>query len=235
MNLLFKVLPIFLCINLFSQVIDYDYKNNGTTLKYQLLVSNNQQNSEWRMIVNGRGDSISIENNFRPFYKKENEYYLEDKTINGITLIKYVPSIKWNSQKDNKVILGYKCNSSITEFRGRTYKAYYTASIKYNLGPWKFSEINGLILSIISEDGLYAFEATKVDLNINKFNEDRLNTFINNNSFIDWNNFVKMYKNDIDKFILNEKCNCETDGTNVLQISKIEKVYPELHDNGITY
>lgn len=54
-------------------------------------------------------------------------------------------------------------------------------------------------------------------------------------AFINWSNYTKVYKNDINNLIKDNSCNCSTTGTNKLKITKIEKIYPKLHDEDIVY
>lgn len=141
----------------------------------------------------------------------------------------------WKEEKEKAVILGYKCLSAATTFRGRTYTAYYAPEIKLSYGPWKFSGLMGLILEVKSDDGNYVFKAEKIDLSSKNDLKTEVAYFLQNNSFISWEKYTQQYEKDLYQHIENQKCNCSKDGTNILKISKIEKIIPNLHDTGIPY
>ena len=73
------------------------------------------------------------------------------------------PIFRWELQKGNKKIARFNCKKARTFFRGRVYNVYYTEDIPISSGPWKFSGLPGLILSVEDEEGIYKWEV----LNIN--------------------------------------------------------------------
>lgn len=232
---LFFIIINFSLINSYTQVVGYNFRNINSELKYELILSENG-NSEWRMIVNARGDSIDSEDFSKSVFNYNNSYYLTDKTISKKVEVIDEPEMIWTTGSTEKTeILGYDCLTATTTFRGRSYKAYYTVNDKHRFGPWKFNGLNGMILKIESDDGLYSFDATEIKLDEEKFNSKKLDAFINQNTFYNWAEYEEIYLLDIADFINEQKCNCEYDGSNTLKISKIEKIYPELHDEGIFY
>lgn len=84
-------------------------------------------------------------------------------------------SFNWEivNNKEPISILGYDCQKAFTNFRGRTYTAYFTTDLPFNDGPYKFKGLPGLILKIESTDGYYTVEALKIELlNKNKIIEN---------------------------------------------------------------
>ena len=77
-------------------------------------------------------------------------------------------------ENDSKSLLGYKCTKAVTQFRGRVYEAYFSPDLLTNFGPWKFSGLPGLILSIKSIDGYFSIIATSISI---KNNLDIINPF----------------------------------------------------------
>lgn len=59
-----------------------------------------------------------------------------------------IPEQDWTMTDETKEILGYKCKSAVCNFRGRTYKAYYTDQIPVADGPWKFGGLPGFIMEV---------------------------------------------------------------------------------------
>ncbi|RRQ46878.1 GLPGLI family protein [Chryseobacterium sp. SC28] len=229
------IFSLFFIIISQAQVVDYDFINTENKLKYQLILDDHG-NSEWKMIVNAKGDSINSYDYSKSLFKKNNEFYFLEKTLIRRVAVEDKPEFVWKIINNEKIsILGYQCLTATTKFRGRNYKAYFAKNILVNSGPWKFIGLDGIILKIESDDGLYKFEATNILIEDKKFNNKNLDDFLRENTFLTWKEFEDFYINDTKDFIKQQKCNCSDDGKNILKITKIEKVYPELQESGIVY
>ena len=57
-----------------------------------------------------------------------------------------------------KTILEYTCHKATCSYRGRNYEAWYSPDLPVNAGPWKFSGLPGLIMSVQDTKGHYTFE-----------------------------------------------------------------------------
>jgi GLPGLI family protein len=67
---------------------------------------------------------------------------------------------EWASVDDSSAtILGYECRMAVTNFKGRTWKAWFTEDIPFSLGPWKLTGLPGLILKAEDADGQFSFMA----------------------------------------------------------------------------
>ena len=91
------------------------------------------------------------------------------------------------------MILGKNCISAKTNFRGRTYTAFFTTETEgINAGPWKFDGLPGVILSVKSDDGYVSFEALKLSIQ----NKDLKisNPFVKTKN-ISWDKYKDQYKN----------------------------------------
>ena len=55
---------------------------------------------------------------------------------------------QWQLLDSTRNISGYPCKLAVCQFRGRTYKAWYTTEIEIEEGPWKFHGLPGLIVEI---------------------------------------------------------------------------------------
>jgi Protein of unknown function (Porph_ging). len=67
------------------------------------------------------------------------------------------PQIKWNLSDETKTIIGYNCRKASCNFRGRSYIAWYTMDVPLKTGPYKFSGLPGLILSIFDTANEYSW------------------------------------------------------------------------------
>jgi len=70
--------------------------------------------------------------------------------------------MKWTYSSETTKIGKYKCKSASTDFRGRSYIAWYTEDIPISHGPWKFSGLPGAIVEIHSVDRKIVFTLTRV-------------------------------------------------------------------------
>lgn len=71
---------------------------------------------------------------------------------------------QWTLLGDSvKNILGYSCRKAFCSYRGRMYEAWYALDISVSGGPWKFSGLPGLIMSVQDTKGHYTFEISGLE------------------------------------------------------------------------
>jgi GLPGLI family protein len=61
-------------------------------------------------------------------------------------------------QNSDTVLLGYNCLKAKTRFAGRNYEAWYSPEIPVSDGPYKFSGLPGLIVSISDTQNQHSFK-----------------------------------------------------------------------------
>ncbi|MDE6576980.1 MAG: GLPGLI family protein [Muribaculaceae bacterium] len=66
---------------------------------------------------------------------------------------------KWNVTDSVQNVLGYECLMATTDFRGRTWIAFFSPEIAIAEGPWKLCGLPGIILKAADDKGHYTFEA----------------------------------------------------------------------------
>ena len=71
--------------------------------------------------------------------------------------------MKWKIEKDTSTILTYKCQKAVTEFRGRSWEAWFTSEIPINNGPWKFGGLPGLIMKVSDSQQYFVFECIGIE------------------------------------------------------------------------
>lgn len=70
---------------------------------------------------------------------------------------------QWKLLPERKRILSYNCQKAITEFRGRTYEAWFAPEIPLKEGPYKFNGLPGLILEINDMQQHYTYKCVGIE------------------------------------------------------------------------
>ena len=164
------------------------------------------------------------------FIKNHNDNltYFNERFLNINFYVKdTLHSMKWQLAKDTMTILGNKCLSAITNFRGRDYIAYYSPFFAVSDGPWKFGGLPGLILSIKSVDNFIEWKATKIVQNSSAILPG--NNY-KQHQYLAWDEYVKKYVLTIDKYVKLAKSNgtVENGNTAKIKIDAVEIIYPKL-------
>lgn len=79
-----------------------------------------------------------------------------------------LPVFNWRFTDEMDEVCGYMCKKATSEFRGRTWNAWYAEDIPVNNGPLKFAGLPGLILKVEDSNKEHIFEA----IQIRKSNKD---------------------------------------------------------------
>lgn len=68
----------------------------------------------------------------------------------------------WDIKQDTMSILNQLCQKAITTYKGRSYIAWFTNAIPYNIGPWQFTGLPGLILKVTDTQNQFEFECIEL-------------------------------------------------------------------------
>lgn len=102
-----------------------------------------------------------------------------------------INTMEWTLHEETEKVLGYTCQLAVSEFRGRTYYAFFTDKLGFNGGPWKFDGLPGMILKIKSQDGTLSITAKSIEL---KNEEMEIpNPYEGVGNPITYEEFVKLY------------------------------------------
>lgn len=77
-------------------------------------------------------------------------------------LIKDFFELKWDITKETKSISGHQCYKAVTDFRGRSWEAWFAPDLAFGFGLWKLHGLPGLILEAYDSTFRYHFVALKV-------------------------------------------------------------------------
>lgn len=70
---------------------------------------------------------------------------------------------RWTLTADTLTVLGYRCTRATTDFKGRTWTAWFAPDIPLSEGPWKLCGLPGLILKAEDAEGHYRFTANGIE------------------------------------------------------------------------
>ena len=75
-----------------------------------------------------------------------------------------LPEFSWEIMDDTAEIIGFHVQKAVCDFGGRTWEAWFAEELPFNDGPYKFSGLPGLILSIADTQNHYRFELVSVEV-----------------------------------------------------------------------
>ena len=153
----------------------YKYYSSQRQIGYQITENDKIVQTPLENIMKNMDQYyVDAESEIIFFENKMNIYKLYDK-LSSKSEYKSIDSLgvpKWQLKKDTITILGQLCQKAVTYFRGRNYNAWFANKIPFNVGPYKFVGLPGLILRISDDKGRFKFECT--ELNSKKIRDFKL-------------------------------------------------------------
>lgn len=155
------VLKATLFFNQYESYFVWDNANKieGKTTTQEDLIDENKIKLKVRKTI--ASDTIPTIN-----YKnlKKNELKTRTRWLDGITYVidEKVPSLKWKILKEEKKMSNFICRKATTNFRGRTYTAWFTMEIPVSGGPWKLQGLPGMIIEAYDETREIWFGAKEI-------------------------------------------------------------------------
>ncbi|MFT4031474.1 MAG: GLPGLI family protein [Siphonobacter sp.] len=93
----------------------------------------------------------------------ENKLTTTDKLgINQFISEESSPVFTWKILPIQKELAGYSCQKATTSFAGRNYEAWFTTDLAIADGPYKFTGLPGLIISIADTQNYFSFELVEL-------------------------------------------------------------------------
>ena len=123
-----------------------------------------------------------------------NSFFAKHQISNRFFLVKEsLDFFNWKLEDAKKQILGFSCQSATMEYRGRQFKAWFTADLPIG-GPYKYDGLPGMILEIESTDGFIAFKAVGIKNTTILASEKDLQISFNLKDAMSWDDFSALYK-----------------------------------------
>lgn len=135
----------------------------------------------------GSGRSIFFKD-----YNKNNLLYENMLQFKHFPTQENIDLMKWEIEpRKTEEILGYTCQAAVSNFRGRTYVAYFTDKLGFYGGPWKFDGLPGMILKISSTDGFLSIKAKSIEVKNQNLTIE--NSYSEIKEFISYEEFASLY------------------------------------------
>lgn len=143
------------------------------------------------------------------------EFYIIEKNFSE--------KMKWQLiSDDTKEILGYHCKAAKLNFRGRNYTAYYSEDLIFSSGPHKFFGLPGLILNVQTEDNLFYYTATKIQLKTKKIEIENPYAEIFDKDFISFKEYKKLFQRKINQALKKLQSETKDDTTYEMNDNSME-------------
>ena len=209
--------------NLYSQKLSIHYSATYNGDAYRNILYVLDSISRWEGLPNPESSDNAAELMIKNFNSKNLQYidYVFHKSFN---VEDSLHPMEWILTNETKDILNYTCKGARTVFRGREYIAYYTNSIPFSIGPWKFGGLPGAILEVASTDGQYQFRSTQITL------DDTVDTKMSDtvlHDLMSWTQYCQYFRISVDNYAsFMRSSNIAPGGTVQLKIDRPEMIYP---------
>jgi len=105
---------------------------------------------------------VFIDRDEKEIISREN-YFKNGKSHPCLTVEPSNP-MKWEITGEKKTIDAFEAIKARTNFRGRSYTAWFTTDIPIDIGPWKFHGLPGLILEVYDDEKGVQFYMSSVEI-----------------------------------------------------------------------
>ncbi|GAA5094409.1 hypothetical protein GCM10023210_26030 [Chryseobacterium ginsengisoli] len=109
--------------------------------------------------------------------------------------------LNWKLLPQKEIISGYECQKAELIFGGRIWSAWFTETIPFHDGPYKFRDLPGLIVKIEDSKGYHSFQLKEVKKTISSeiYNNIDVGKNIRNLTFSEFIKFYKDFRKDPSK------------------------------------
>jgi GLPGLI family protein len=172
----------------------YDLQLLGKTSNYfKNTTVNNQINNKKNAVSFTPKNSLENEDFLFKDYQKKEMYSKDLIGFRFKTIKDSINNFHWSIKSDTTKIAGYVCRLAESNFRGRTYKAWFTSELPAG-GPWKLDGLPGLILKADTKDGYFSVEAINLEISSKDSTFEIINPFLSEEKTYSWQEFKKLYK-----------------------------------------
>lgn len=129
-----------------------------------------------------------VKNELITLARDENDLRYKFKVVESL-----IP--EWDVLPDTATILNYSCIKANTNFRGRSFTAWFSMELPVNDGPWKFYGLPGMILFVEDSEQIFSFKA----IGLEKIEEIAFDIYDSHIEIISSEQFKKLRQNQFKK------------------------------------
>ncbi|MGC5746595.1 GLPGLI family protein [Chryseobacterium sp. NFX27] len=96
----------------------------------------------------------------KDYTEKTIHFYDKYKTVSIITSDNEAP--KWKIENDFKKINNMNCQKAVVDYKGRQWEAWFSKDFPVNDGPYKFSGLPGLVVSVKDSENDHSFDLIQI-------------------------------------------------------------------------
>ncbi len=96
----------------------------------------------------------------KDYAKKTISFYDQFKSVKLMTTDSEAP--RWKIEKEFAEINNMKCQKAVTDYKGRSWEAWFSKDYPVSDGPYKFSGLPGLVVSVKDTGGQHIFNLIQI-------------------------------------------------------------------------
>ncbi|WP_018675305.1 GLPGLI family protein [Riemerella columbina] len=122
------------------------------------------------------------------YTKNGRQFFIQDFIQEKYYSLEDSVAFKWDISSETKTIDGIELNKATTQFRGRTYTAWFKPSNEWQVAPWKFSGLSGIVYEVYDDKYLFQWMLIQKE----KTQEELKNPFEKTQQFIPYQKYPKL-------------------------------------------
>ncbi|MDR2234892.1 MAG: GLPGLI family protein [Chryseobacterium sp.] len=96
----------------------------------------------------------------KDYAKKTISFYDQFKSVKLVTADSEIP--QWKIEKEFVKINNMNCQKAVADYKGRNWEAWFSKDYPVNDGPYKFSGLPGLVVSVKDSEGQHIFNLIQI-------------------------------------------------------------------------
>lgn len=161
------------------------YTQKYLDLKDENYTQDDEEGVSDVIIVNPKKDEMKIVYND---LIKTKMFFKDVVAYNKVYVAEDNYSLKWVTSDEVRKFGNRTCYKATTTFRGRNYTAWYSKDLVTTIGPWKFSNVPGLIFEVYDDEKILHIKLKKINTkkqsNINSWTDEKIKKIITLEEFV---------------------------------------------------
>lgn len=175
-----------------------EYPSNKVLEDSAVIITKQHSLEKIYQVSFGKYDTFLNSQNDIVLPRSQYQYYLYTKNGNQFFIHDFIQGkyydlkddifLQWNIAKEYKIIDDIKLTKAITEFRGRKYTAWFKPSQEWQVAPWKFSGLPGIVYEVYDDQKQFHWQF----VGYSQTKEKLKNPFEKTQQFIPYQKYPKL-------------------------------------------